>query len=77
MRRCRMKNFIVIFTYLILLAVSYTLGWYMHGAWFFLPVLLGVNLIQSAFTGTCPIEAMAESMTSEKAKVPPPSSSDS
>lgn len=69
-----MKMLIVILSYMILLGLSFTLGWYAHGGWFFLAVLLGINLIQSAFTDACPIVGLANSLAGEKDEVPPPPS---
>ena len=31
------------------------LGYYVHPAWLFLPGILGVTLLQSGFTGFCPV----------------------
>ena len=36
--------------------VSLALGHWVHPNWHFLGVFVGVNLIQSAFTGFCPAE---------------------
>lgn len=33
---------------------SLALGWWVHHGWYFLGVFVGVNLLQSAFTGLCP-----------------------
>ena len=35
---------------------SLALGWWIHPYWFFFTAFVGVNLIQSAFTGFCPAE---------------------
>ena len=35
---------------------SLALGWWMHPAFFLLTTFVGVNLLQSAFTGFCPAE---------------------
>lgn len=35
---------------------SLSLGWWVHPCWFFFTAFVGVNLIQSAFTGFCPAE---------------------
>ena len=34
--------------------VSLALGWWVHPGWFCFTAFVGVNLIQSAFTGFCP-----------------------
>lgn len=38
--------------FMVLLALA--LGYFVHPAWLFLGVFVGLNLIQSAFTGFCP-----------------------
>ena len=35
---------------------SLALGWWAHPAFFLLTTFVGVNLLQSAFTGFCPAE---------------------
>lgn len=35
-------------------------AWLMHPAWLLLAAFVGVNLIQSTFTGFCPLETMLE-----------------
>ena len=35
---------------------SLALGWWVHPAFFLLTTFVGVNLLQSAFTGFCPAE---------------------
>lgn len=37
-----------------MLLIGLTLGLAVHPWWFALPAFVGVNLIQSAFTGICP-----------------------
>jgi hypothetical protein len=39
-----------------LVLVSLALGHWVNGYWYLLTVFVGVNLIQSAFTGFCPAE---------------------
>lgn len=39
-----------------LVLVGLGLSWWVHEAWLLLPVFVGVNLIQSSFTGFCPAE---------------------
>lgn len=35
---------------------SLALGWWVHPGFFFFTVFVGANLLQSAFTGLCPLE---------------------
>ena len=35
---------------------SLALGWFVNPAWFLFTVFVGVNLLQSSFTGFCPLE---------------------
>jgi hypothetical protein len=35
--------------------ISVTLGWFVHPAFFLFTVFVGANLLQSAFSGTCPM----------------------
>lgn len=37
-----------------MILISLSLGWWVHPGWFLLTAFVGVNLIQSAFTGICP-----------------------
>lgn len=50
--------------FMVLLSLS--LGWYVHPAWFLLTAFVGVNLIQSAFTGFCPAEMIIKSLSKAK-----------
>jgi len=34
---------------------SVALGWMVHPAWFLFTAFVGLNLLQSAFTGWCPM----------------------
>jgi hypothetical protein len=34
---------------------SLALGWWLHPAWFLFTAFVGANLLQSAFTGWCPM----------------------
>lgn len=34
---------------------SLALGWWLHPAWLLLTAFVGANLLQSAFTGWCPL----------------------
>jgi len=42
--------------------ISFGLGMLVHPAWLWLSVFVGVNLIQSAFTGFCPAEKLFKAM---------------
>jgi len=35
--------------------LSLSLGWWLHPAWYLLTAFVGANLLQSAFTGWCPM----------------------
>ena len=35
---------------------SLALGWFVHPGWFGLTTFVGFNLVQSSFTGFCPLE---------------------
>lgn len=39
---------------------SLGLGWSVHPAWFLLAGFVGLNLLQSSFTGFCPLETILE-----------------
>jgi len=39
-----------------LILVSLALGWFVHPGWFGLTTFVGLNLLQSSFTGFCPLE---------------------
>lgn len=39
---------------------SLGLGWFVHAAWFLLAGFVGLNLLQSSFTGFCPLDAILE-----------------
>lgn len=38
--------------------VSLALGYWVHHGWFLFTAFVGLNLLQSAFTGCCPLEAI-------------------
>jgi len=38
--------------------LSLALGWWVHPAWFLLTAFVGLNLLQSGFTGWCPMMAI-------------------
>jgi hypothetical protein len=42
--------------------ISLGLGIWVHAYWFFFTAFVGVNLIQSAFTGFCPAEMIFRKM---------------
>jgi hypothetical protein len=42
--------------------VSLALGWWVHHGWFLFTTFVGVNLIQSAFTGFCPAAMMLKKL---------------
>ena len=42
----------------IFILVSVTLGWTVHPYFFFFTAVVGFNLLQSSFTGFCPLERM-------------------
>ncbi len=35
---------------------SLALGWWVHPAWLLFTAFVGLNLVQSSFTGFCPLE---------------------
>lgn len=37
---------------------SLALGYWVHHAWFLVTAFVGVNLVQSVFTGFCPLETI-------------------
>jgi hypothetical protein len=39
---------------------SFALGWFLHPGWYLLAVFVGANLLQSSFTGVCPLEILLE-----------------
>jgi len=46
----------------IIVLLSVSLGWFVHPAWFLLTAFVGLNLLQSAFTGWCPMMAVLRKM---------------
>ena len=38
--------------------LSLALGWWVASAWFWLAAFVGANLLQSAFTGFCPLASI-------------------
>ena len=58
-----MKTNIAIFIfYAVLILGSFFLGAMIHPAWLWLSVLLGMTLLQSAFTGFSPVEKLFKAM---------------
>lgn len=41
---------------------SLALGWWLHPAFLLFTAFVGVNLLQSAFTGICPLQAVLARM---------------
>lgn len=39
---------------------SLSLGWWVHPGFFFATAFVGLNLLQSSFTGFCPLETVLE-----------------
>lgn len=54
-------------TGILLVALSWGLGRFLHPAWLWLSVLIGVNLLQSAFTGFCPFTTFFQAISRKKA----------
>lgn len=46
----------------IMILVSVVLTQYVHPNWFWFTVFIGANLLQSAFTGFCPVAAVLKKM---------------
>jgi hypothetical protein len=46
----------------IMILVSVVLTQYVHPNWFWFTVFIGANLLQSAFTGFCPVAAILKKM---------------
>jgi len=40
----------------VFILLSVVLGWLVHPAWLALTAFVGANLLQSSFTGLCPLE---------------------
>jgi len=40
----------------IFVLASLALGWWIHPGWYSLAAFVGLNLLQSSFTGFCPLE---------------------
>ena len=46
--------------------VSVTLGYFVSPLWFLFTAFVGANLLQSAFTGFCPVEGLLEKVLNKK-----------
>lgn len=51
------------------ITLGITLGYSLHPAWLFLPGAIGVTLIQSAFTGFCPVHFLLEKACAPETEV--------
>ena len=40
----------------VFILISVALGWWVHPAWLLFTAFVGANLLQSSFTGFCPLE---------------------
>lgn len=45
---------------------SLALGWWVHPGFFLFTAFVGANLLQSAFTGLCPLEKILARLSSKK-----------
>jgi hypothetical protein len=43
-----------------LVVASVLLAWYVHPAWLWLTLILGLHMIQLGFTGLCPVARLLE-----------------
>jgi hypothetical protein len=50
----------------VLLAFSWGLGRFVHPAWLWISVFIGINILQSAFTGFCPFTTLFTAMSRKK-----------
>jgi len=50
----------------LLIALSWSLGRYSNPVWLWLSALIGVNVLQSAFTGFTPVETFFKAITKSK-----------
>jgi hypothetical protein len=55
------------FVAILLISISWGLGRFVHPAWLWLSVLIGLNLLQSAFTGFCPFTTFFRAIGGKKA----------
>lgn len=49
--------------------VSLALGYWVHPGFFFFTAFVGLNLLQSAFTGFCPLERVLERLEPRRTAV--------
>ncbi|MDD9302627.1 MAG: DUF2892 domain-containing protein [Desulfobacter sp.] len=46
----------------VIILVTLALGWLVSPYWFLFTAFVGLNLVQSAFTGICPMETILETI---------------
>ena len=51
---------------ILLLAISWGMGRFVHPAWLWLSMLIGVNILQSAFTGFSPFTTLFSAFSRKK-----------
>jgi hypothetical protein len=49
--------------------LSVLLAWYVHPGWLWVPLLLGLHMVQAAFTGWCPVARTLDKMGLRKGQV--------
>lgn len=54
----------------IFVLVSLALGYWVHPAWFLFTAFVGLNLLQSSFTGFCPLERVLAIRSGRSASSP-------
>lgn len=54
-------------TAFLLVALSWSLGRFVHPVWLWISVLVGINIFQSAFTGFCPFTTFFRAIGGKKA----------
>lgn len=52
----------------IMILVSVALTHYVHPNWFWFTIFIGANLLQSAFTGFCPVATLLKKMGFQSGK---------
>lgn len=50
----------------VVILIGVALGHYVSPVWLWIPVILGVTLVQSAFTGFCPVYFTLDKIEPEK-----------
>ncbi len=50
----------------LMLTLSWSLGRYGNPVWLWLSVVIGINMLQSAFTGFCPAETFFKAISKSK-----------